>query len=119
MTVFDPTLQKDVVQSIQDAGMDYSARVEGTAITVSLPKVSVEHRNALVKQVKKHREDGKVAIRNQRKPALQVINKHKGGKGVSKDEVHVWQKELDNITNTLCAKLDKLAADKEAELLKD
>ena len=119
VTVFDPNLQKDVVIAINDAGMDFNSRVEGTAITVSLPKVTMELRNNLVKLVKKYKEDGKVAIRNQRKPALQSINKAKNQNGFSKDDIQRWQKELDARTNEYCNMVDKLAEEKEKEIMAD
>lgn len=115
VSLYDPSLIKEAKKAIIAADLGLNPVDDGKVIRLSFPQLTEERRKELIKQVKKTGEDSKVALRNERRDALDSGKKLK--KDVSEDEYaefeKVIQKKLDGMTD----KVDKLVKEKEADLL--
>ena len=88
---------------------------DGKVIRLSFPQLTEERRRDLIKQVKKTGEDSKVALRNERRDALDFGKKLK--KEVSEDELSEFEKIIQKKLDGAVEKVDKLIKEKEADLL--
>ena len=67
--------------------------------------------------MRKYGEDGKVALRNIRRDAMEEFKKKKKASELTEDDVKGLEKELQEQTDKRCKDIDGLTAKKEQELL--
>ena len=83
----------------------------------SFPQLTEERRKELVKQIHKYSENGKVAVRNIRRDAMDRFKKMQKASEITEDELKLAEKDLQKITDDNCKELDKLLEIKEKELM--
>ncbi len=113
---FDAGNTKAIEKGIQSANMGLNPASQGKFIRIVLPDLSAERRAEFVKLCKKMTEDGRVAIRNERRQAMEALKKAKND-GVSEDEVETAEAEVQKLTDSYIAKLEGHLAHKEKEIL--
>lgn len=106
-----------IEKAIQKANLGLNPAVQGKFIRIVLPDLSTETRQKFVKTVKAMAENGKVAIRQIRRDALEALKKEGKSGGVSEDEVETAEKEVQKLTDQYIAKLDAHLATKEKEIM--
>jgi ribosome recycling factor len=106
------TIEKAI--SLSDVGLTPSN--DGSVIRLNIPPLTSDRRKELVKLAAKYAEDGKVAIRNIRRDALDSIRKQEKAAEISEDESRDQQDKLQKITNKSTAKIDDLLAEKEKDI---
>ena len=79
--------------------------------------LGINPQNELTKQVKKYAENGKVAIRNIRRDAMDKFKAMQKKSEITEDECKEYEKDLQDMTDKRCKQLDELAAKKETELM--
>jgi ribosome recycling factor len=84
---------------------------------VILPELSNERRQEFVKLVKRMAEDGRVAVRNERRQAIEALKKLKGAAGVSEDDIKDAETEVQKLTDQYIKRVDDHVAHKEKEIL--
>jgi ribosome recycling factor len=114
---FDGSNIKAIEKGIQAANMGLSPATQGRYIRIVLPVLSAERRQEFVKLCKKMTEDSRVAIRNERRQALEALKKLKTGAGVSEDELKTAETDMQKLTDQFIAKLEQHLAQKEKEIL--
>jgi ribosome recycling factor len=82
-----------------------------------LPDLTEERRRDLVKNTKKIVEDAKVAVRMSRRDANEAFKKALKDKQISEDENKRGQDEIQKTTDQYIEKVDKLAVEKEKEIM--
>jgi ribosome recycling factor len=117
VTPFDQSTMKGIEKAIQGAGLGLNPAVQGRFIRIILPELSAERRQEFVKICKRLSEEGRVAIRNERRHAMELLKKAEKDDGVSEDEVEVAGKEIQKLTDGYIAKIDQHLAQKEKEIL--
>ena len=70
-----------------------------------------------MKQIHKYSENGKVAVRNIRRDAMDRFKKMQKASEITEDELKLAEKDLQKITDDNCKELDKLLEIKEKELM--
>lgn len=92
---------------------------DGKIIRLSIPPLTEERRQQIVKHAKKLAEDCRVAIRNIRHDAVNEIKKKSKDKDnpISEDEVKKLQDEVQKITDAHIKRVDELLAHKEKEIM--
>ena len=106
-------IEKAILMS--DLGLNPSS--DGNIIRISIPPLSEERRQELIKVVRKRIEERKVAVRNLRH---EVVNELKGlekNKEISQDEHKRTLNQLQKLTDSFIADIDQIGQDKEVELL--
>ena len=117
ITLWDKGALKDVEKAILQANIGVTPRNDGSCIRLTFPVLTEERRKELVKQVKKLAEDTKVVLRNSRRDAMDALKKEKNAKTVSEDLIADYEKEIDKMLSKLIENVDKLAKDKEVDVM--
>lgn len=100
--------------SLSDVGLTPSN--DGSVIRLNIPPLTSERRKELVKIAAKYAEEGKVAIRNIRRDAVDSIRKQEKNSEISKDESRDQQDDIQKLTDKYTKKIDELLADKEKDI---
>ena len=82
-----------------------------------LPELNEERRKDLVKQTRKMGEDCKVAVRGNRKNALDAIKKMKKDNLITEDDQKSAEEKVQKATDKVIKEVDVITADKEKELM--
>ena len=114
---WDATLLKAIEKAIQTSDLGINPQNDGRIIRLNFPQLTEERRKDLIKQVRKYGEDGKVAVRNIRRDAMEEFKKKKKASELTEDDVKGLEKELQEQTDKRCKDIDGLTAKKEQELL--
>ncbi len=114
---WDATLLKAIEKAIQISDLGIHPQNDGRVIRLAFPQLTEERRRELSKQVKKYGENGKIAIRNVRREAVERYKGMKKKSEITEDDLRVYDKEIQDLTDKYCNEIDSLTADKEAELM--
>jgi ribosome recycling factor len=114
---WDATLVQAIDKAIQKSELGINPVVDGKIIRIPIPQLDQERRRELDKVVKKLAEDGRVAIRNERRHGIDQAKKlQKEGK-ITEDELKHGEKEVQNKTDEYIKEIDTVLAHKEKEIL--
>jgi ribosome recycling factor len=82
-----------------------------------MPSLTEERRKELIKVVKHEAEDARVAVRNLRRDAIHHLKESLKKKEISENDERRAQDDVQKLTDRHIGDIDKLLAQKEAELL--
>ena len=114
---WDGSLLKAIEKAIQTSDLGINPQNDGRVLRLAFPQLTEERRKELTKQVKKYGEDGKVAIRNIRRDAMDEIKKKTKKSEITEDDQKNLEKELQDLTDKRCKEIDELTAKKDKELM--
>ena len=114
---WDATLLKAIEKAIQTSDLGINPQNDGRVIRLGFPQLTEERRRDLTKQVKKYGENGKVAVRNIRRDAMDKFKAMQKKSEITEDELKELEKELQDMTDKRCKQIDELTAKKETELM--
>ncbi len=114
---YDMSLLKAIEKAIQTSDLGINPQNDGRVIRLSFPQLTEERRKELTKQVRKYGEEGKVALRNIRRDAMDDIKKKTKKSELTEDDQKKLEKELQELTDKRCKDIDDLTAKKEKELM--
>ena len=114
---WDGTLLKPIEKAIQTSDLGINPQNDGRVIRLVFPQLTEDRRKELTKQVRKYGEEGKVAVRNIRRDAMEDFKKMKKNGELTEDDQKSMEKELQDLTDKRCKDIDDLTAKKEAELM--
>jgi ribosome recycling factor len=114
---WDPSVIKDIEKAIMRSDLGLTPNNDGKVIRIPIPPLTEERRMQLVKLVKKHGEEAKIAVRNIRRDSISEAKEYEKEKVISEDELHRAQDEIQKITDRLIEKVDELIEKKEKEVL--
>ena len=114
---WDKTVVGAVEKAIQAAGLGLNPTSDGEIIRIPVPMLTEERRKDLVKQVRKHGEECKVAIRNARRDSNELLKEMESGGDASEDDVGRALKKIQEMTDEGVAAVDKILEAKEKEII--
>jgi ribosome recycling factor len=114
---WDPQVISDIEKAILKSDLGLTPVNDGKVIRINIPQPTEERRKELVKIVKRVAEEYRVAIRNHRRDAIDTLKKQKKDKEISEDEQFKLQDEAQKETDSYIAKIDKVGAEKENEVM--
>ena len=113
--------EKDMVSVIEKAIMNsdlgLNPQSAGTVIRVPLPALTEERRKDMIRVVRQEAEGGRIAVRNIRRDAISDVKDLLKEKMIGEDDEHRAEDEIQGITDKYVGEIDKILAEKEAELL--
>lgn len=115
--VWDKNIISAVEKAIRSSGLGFNPVVEGTVIKIPVPPLTEERRKELVKFIKKHAEDFRIAIRNIRRDANEEIKKLEKNKEISEDDMHRALDKVQELTKKYTEEIDSLLEKKEQEIM--
>ncbi len=117
ITPFDRNATNEIIHAIRDSDLGVNPNDDGKVIRVVLPALTEERRRDYVKQAKARAEDGRIAIRNARRKAKELIETAKRDGDIGEDEAERAEKALELVTKERVDLIDAALAGKEEELL--
>ena len=114
---WDGSLLKAIEKAIQTSDLGINPQNDGRVLRLAFPQLTEERRKELTKQVKKYGEEGKVAVRNIRRDAMDEIKKKTKKSESTEDDQKNLEKELQDLTDKRCKEIDELTAKKDKELM--
>ena len=116
-SAWDRGLAKAVEKAIMESDLGLNPASDGQLIRIPIPPLSEERRKELVKVAGKYAEQGKVAVRNIRRDALDGIKKLKKDNEISEDEEKRFNDEIQKFTDEFVKKIDDALAQKEKDIM--
>lgn len=114
---WDTSLLKEIEKAIQTSDLGINPQNDGKLIRLSFPQLTEERRKELTKQVRKYGENGKVAIRNIRRDAMDQFKALEKKSEITEDTLKDYENDLQKLTDKYCKEIDTLVAAKEEELM--
>jgi len=114
---WDKTAIEDIEKAILKSELGLTPINDGKVIRISIPSLTEERRKELVKVARKMSEDNKVAIRNIRRDANEMLKDLKKEKEITEDDLYRSQEEVQKATDQFISQVDELCAAKEKEIL--
>ena len=117
ISLWDKSLLKAVEKAILQSNIGITPTNDGQVIRLVFPVMTEERRKELVKQSKKMGEDAKVAVRNHRREAMEIIKKMKTAKELSEDEASGCEADVEKSVSSYMSKVEEIISAKEKELM--
>ncbi|MCI9186078.1 MAG: ribosome recycling factor [Oscillospiraceae bacterium] len=114
---WDGSLLKAIEKAVLTSDLGINPQNDGRVIRLAFPQLTEERRKDLTKQVRKYGEEGKVALRNIRRDAMDEVKKKTKKSELTEDDQKLLEKELQELTDKRCKDIDALTAAKEQELM--
>jgi len=117
ITPWDKSTLKDIEKAILTSEIGINPQNDGTCIRLNFPPLTEERRKDIVKDIRKKGEDAKVAVRNQRRDALDKLKALKKNNAITEDDESNGEKKIQNLTDKFCKEIDELANVREKEIM--
>ena len=114
---WDKSTLKDIEKAILTSEIGINPQNDGTSIRLNFPPLTEERRKEIVKDIRKKGEDAKVAVRNQRRDALDKLKSLKKSNAITEDDESNGEKKIQNLTDKFCKEIDEIASNKEKEIM--
>ena len=116
--VWDRSNVQAVDKAIREANLGLNPIMDGQVLRLPIPALTSDRRNELVKLAHKYAEQSKIAIRNVRRDAMDLLKKlEKDGK-MSQDDHRGNSEKVQELTDKLIKEVDSTTVTKEAEIQK-
>jgi ribosome recycling factor len=108
-----PIIERAILKS--DLGLTPSS--DGKIIRLAIPRLTEERRKELVRLVVRRVEEGRVAVRNIRREAVDDLRELEKEGLISEDEMYRGRDEIQKLTDRYIAIVDDVGLKKEAEIM--
>ena len=114
---WEPSLVKAIEKAILNSDLGLTPNNDGKNIILNFPELTEERRKELCKQVKKIAEEGKVAVRNVRRDAMEKFKAMKKNNEITEDDLKNCEKDVQKLTDKYCDEMDAASSAKEKEIM--
>lgn len=115
---WDKSVLSDIERAINAAKLNLNPVVDGQLIRISVPPLTQERRQEMVKLLSSRIEEGRKMVRTIRMDEKKAIEGLEDQGGVSEDEIKGLVDEMEEIIKNVMQKIDEMAEAKQAELMK-
>jgi ribosome recycling factor len=98
--------------------LGFTPNNDGKVIRINVPPLTEERRKEFCKMASKYAEEGKVALRNLRRDAIDKVKKQEKDGDFSEDQSRDEQDSVQKVLDKFIVELEKHLAEKEAAILK-
>ena len=113
---WDASVLKEIEKGILGSDLGLTPSNDGKIIRISIPPLTEERRKELVKIVNKICEEYKVAVRNIRRDANDLLKGLKKEGEISEDDAFKSQDTIQKITDEFISVIDEVFKEKEKEI---
>lgn len=114
---YDKGSMEAIEKAIQKSDLGLNPTNDGNIIRLAIPQLTEDRRKEMVRLVHRKVEDGRVAIRNVRRDAHEMLRDLHREKEISEDEEHNAQEDLQKITDKFVEQAGERGQEKEQELM--
>ena len=115
---FDAGTVHDIERALRESKIGITPAVDGKIIRLPIPELSEERRKELVRSLAKMAEEARVRVRANRHTAINEVKKLKASGGLSEDQEHDVEGEVQKLTDRFVKSIDDHLKHKEAEVMK-
>lgn len=113
---WEKNMLKEIEKAIQTSDLGINPNNDGKLIRLVFPDLTEERRKKLVKVVKDHGENAKIALRNARRDANSLLEGLEKDSDITEDDLHRGKAHVQKLTDAAVAKVDSIIGKKQAEL---
>ena len=113
---WDRSTLKSIEKAIQTSDLGINPNNDGSVIRLVFPPMTSERRNELAKEVHKMAEEGKIALRNIRRDAMDKLKAQKKNGEITEDDVKDGEKEIQKVTDKYVKEADAMVDKKIKEI---
>lgn len=113
---WDNSIMINIEKAILNSSLGLTPVNDGKVIKITVPSLTDERREELIKQVNKMAESFRVAVRNERRNALETLRQLKKDKKISEDDEFKSEEQLQKLTESYIKKIDELVEYKVKEI---
>jgi ribosome recycling factor len=117
LTVWDKSMIQDVERAIMKSDLGLNPATAGEVIRIPMPALTEETRKGFIRQARKEAESARVSVRNARRDAISMLKELVKDKEISEDDERRGQDAVQKLTDSFVARVEKMLADKEADLM--
>ncbi len=114
---WDKSVTKEIERTILKSELGLVPNSDGVVIRLPIPSLTEERRKELVKIARRYGEEGRVAIRNVRREAKEMLEQLEEDSDISEDDSRRAQERLQHLTDEMIANLERLLHTKEQEIM--
>ena len=114
---WDASMLKSIEKAIMASDIGITPTNDGKCIRIAFPQLTEERRKELVKQISKYGEEAKVTVRNIRRDAMDKFKTMKKNSEITEDDMKNAEKDVQNLTDKFCDKVDTVCKEKEKEIM--
>ena len=114
---WEKTMLSVIEKAILESDLGLNPVSAGATMRIPPPPMTEERRVELVKVVKQEGENGKVAIRNIRRDAIQTVRELLKEKEITEDEEKSAESSVQSLTDKYVAIIDEVVSEKEKEVM--
>jgi ribosome recycling factor len=116
ITLWDPSGVTTVAKALEDAKRGFTVSVRGGAVYISLPPLSEERREEMIKLAKSIAESYRIRLRGSRESANKQLQAAKAAKSITEDMEARGKKKVQEITDRINKEIDILIEKKIKEI---
>ncbi len=113
---FDRSSLGLIEKAINQSDIGIMPSNDGSVIRLNIPPLTSDRRKEFVKIASKAAEEGRVAIRNIRREAIDSVRKQEKSSEIPEDEARDLQDKIQKLTDKYIARIDELLAEKEKDI---
>jgi ribosome recycling factor len=114
VTPFDPSIIGEIQKGIEAANAGFTPSIDGNIIRISIPPLSQERREELIKAMRQKLENGKIMVRQVRHEAMEDIKKEYEGR---EDDIKRLEKDVQKLVDDTVETIESWGKQKETELM--
>ena len=114
---YDKSVLDEIEKAILKSDLGLTPSNDGDVIRITIPPLTEERRQELVKLVRKYAEENKVAVRNVRRDLNDDLKKSEKNGEITEDELRRLTDEVQKLTDKYIAEIDKILEEKEKEIM--
>ena len=114
---YDPGAVPSIEKAILASDLGLTPARDGNLIRINIPALTEERRKELIKKLHKMGEDTRVALRNNRRDAIEALKKREKAKEISEDDLRRGQEEIQKVADHYSKDVDSVLAAKEKEMM--
>ncbi len=117
LTAWDKTMIPAIEKAIMKSDLGLNPATAGEVIRIPMPMLTEETRKGYIRQARQEAESARVSVRNARRDANGMLKELEKDKEISEDDERRGQDDIQKVTDSFIARIEKMLAEKEADLM--
>ena len=117
LTAWDKTMVPAIEKAIMKSDLGLNPSTAGEVIRIPMPMLTEETRKGYIRQARQEAESARVSVRNARRDAMSMLKDLVKEKEISEDDERRGQDDVQKLTDGFIARVEKMLAEKEADLM--
>jgi ribosome recycling factor len=117
LTAWDKSMIPEIEKAIMKSDLGLNPATAGEVIRIPMPMLTEETRKGFIRQARQEAESARVSVRNARRDAMAMLKELVKDKEISEDDERRAHDDVQKLTDGFVAQIEKLLAEKEADLM--